>query len=468
MFRHFIAILLLATPSALATSSALAAQHHPNVIPTSARVETTAGALVTANLDDAIIWVDDASIPADGFILEVGTKAVRIRSYSPGGRLYARQMLHQIAQRDKRGRFTIPCGTYTEIPRTAWRGLMLDSGRQFQSVATIKRILDTLAALRLNTFHWHLTEGLGWRIEIKKYPNLTAHGSRVGKGPEQQGFYTQDEIRDVIAYAAERNITVVPEIDIPGHAEAALSSYPALGCFGDAPAIPETGFTDNIFCAGKNSTLQFLRDVLDEVCALFPSPYIHLGGDEAPKGNWNRCPDCRRRLEDEHLADAHELQLWFSAQMALHLKAKGRRAIFWEDVVAQGDYSLPDNVVIQWWNYRGRKDAGLRKALERGYPVVCSPNYYTYLNFPVEPWRGYDANRTFSLSDAYERNPLDAVLGEHNPLVLGGECALWTDYVLTEDLLDERLFPRIYALAQLLWAGSSIPYEDFVRMLPQE
>lgn len=449
------AILIFAAPIAIA------AQSVPKGIPTTAQRELSTGSLITTSLNDAVIWVNDASVPADGFILEVGTDAVRVRSYSPGGRLYALHKLNKMAQQNKRGRYIIPCGTYSEIPRTAWRGFMLDSGRQFQSVATIKRILDVLFELRMNVFHWHMTEGLGWRLEIAQYPNLTAHGSQVGRGAEQQGFYTQDEVRDVIDYAAERNISVVPEIDIPGHAEAALSSYPALGCFGEAPAIPETGFTDNIFCAGKDSTLQFLRNVLDEVCALFPSPYIHLGGDEASKGNWNRCPDCRRRIEAEHLADAHELQLWFASQMAKHLKAKGRRAIFWEDVVAQGDYPLPDNVVIQWWNYRGRKDAGLRKALERGNPVICSPNYYTYLNFPTEPWRGYDTNRTFSLADAYQRNALDAALSERNPLIIGGECALWTDYILTEDLLDERLFPRIYAIAQLLWAGQTLPFDDF-------
>lgn len=454
-FAFVIVILLLATPINLA------AQSVPKGIPSSAQAELTAGRLVTTDLDDAVIWVDDASIPADGFILDVGREFIRVHSYSPGGRLYAQQMLRKMAQKDSNGRYVVPCGRYSEIPRATWRGLMLDSGRQFQSVATIKRILDVLFELRMNIFHWHMTEGLGWRLEIKKHPNLTAHGSRVGQGPEQQGFYTQEQVRDVIAYAAERNITVVPEIDTPGHAEAALSSYPELGCFGDVPAIPETGFTDNIFCAGKDSTLQFLYDVLDEVCALFPSTYIHLGGDEAPKGNWNRCPDCRRRIDSESLGDAHALQLWFSAQMAQHLKAKGRRAIFWEDVLAHGDYPLPDNVVIQWWNYRGHKDVIMRKAIAKGYDVICSPNYYTYLNFPTSPWRGYEANRTFTLADAYERNPLDLALSECHPRILGGECALWTDYVLTENLLDERLFPRIYAIAQLLWAGQTLPFDFF-------
>ena len=435
------------------------------LIPTSGRYEAAEGTFATRHIPSAVIWRDDPSLPADAFVLEVRPRQLVVRSYSPGGRQYALGMLHKLARRDAHGRYRISCGTYTEIPRTPWRGLMLDSGRQYQSVATIKRKLDLLADLRMNVFHWHLTEGLGWRLDIRRYPRLAEQGSRVAHGLEQQGYYTRDDVRQVVAYAAERGITVVPEIDMPGHAEAALSCYPEMSCFGQPAPIPETGFTDNIFCAGKDATLQFLRDILDEVCELFPSPYIHLGGDEAPKGNWDRCPDCQRRIADHGLADSHELQLWFAAQMAEHLRTKGRYAIFWEDVVASGDYPLPPNVVIHWWNCRVNQDRNLRRALERGYRVLCSPNYYTYLNFPTAPWRGYGAARTFTLPDAYQRNPLDAALASGHPLVIGAECALWTDYVLTEDLLDARLFPRIYALAQLMWAGPVLPYDEFCRTI---
>lgn len=226
-----------------------------------------------------------------------------------------------------------------------------------------------------------------------------------------------------------------------GPCRSALSAYPELGCFGLPVEIPQSGFTQNIFCAGKDGTLRFLKNVLDEVCALFPSPYIHLGGDEAPKGNWDQCPDCRKRITTEGLKDSHDLQLWFSAQMANYLKSKGRKAIFWGDVVYHDGYPLPDNTVIQWWNYRGHKDLALRNAVKHHYPVICSSNYYTYLNFPVTPWKGYTEARTFDLKDVYLNNPSDKAISEKNPLILGMSCALWTDDGVTERMIDRRLFP---------------------------
>lgn len=411
---------------------------------------------------DKVEFIEDSTIPADGYSIDATRRSITVKYSTTGGRLYAGLTLDSLrtasVKRNGKVMWEIPCCTVNDYPRCRWRGLLLDSGRQYQSVETIKSKLDLLFSLKMNVFHWHLTEGLGWRIEIKKYPELTETGAYVGKGPEQQGYYTQEQVRDLVRYAAERNITIVPEIDIPGHAEAALYAYPEYGCFSEQAKIPETGFTECIFCAGKDSTLEFLKDILDEVCELFPSEYIHLGGDEAPKGNWDRCPDCMRRIRENGLKDSHELQLWLSAQMASYLKTKGRKAIFWEDVINNADYPMPDNVVIQWWNYRANGEKNYRKALEKGYPVICSPNYYTYLNFPETPWRGYGKNRTFSFEDAYLRNPADRVLSEGNPLTLGMECALWTDYGLTEEMLDSRLFPRIYALAELMWRGQAMSF----------
>ena len=402
-----------------------------------------------------IQYVESKRIPKDGYSIRITGRKIMVKYSTAGGRLYSRKTL-DLLKADG-----YPCCVIKDSPRCSWRGLMLDSGRQYQSVETIKSMLDLLFELKMNVFHWHLTEGLGWRLEIKQYPELTSKGAYVSDGPEQQGYYTQEEVREIVRYAADRNITVVPEIDIPGHAEAALFSYPEYGCFGKPAKIPQTGFTDFIFCAGKDATLEFLNNILDEVCELFPSEYIHLGGDEAPKGNWNICSDCQRRIREEGLKDSHELQLWLSARMALYLKSKGRKAIFWEDVIADGDYPLPGNAVIQWWNYRRNKDAGYRKAIEKGYPVICSPNYYNYLNFPETPWRGYGEERTFSFEDAYLRNPADAALSENSPMMLGMECALWTDYNLTEDMLDSRLFPRIYALAELMWRGRTWTFDKF-------
>ena len=410
----------------------------------------------------AVLLEHDADCLPEAYHLAVTTEKIVIKASGKSGFVYALQTLRQWGRLENGDCRVWPCVTVDDRPRMSWRGFMLDSGRQYHSVAAIKKYIDMASMLKMNVFHWHLTEGLGWRIEIKKHPRLAEVGSAVGKGEEQLGYYSQAEIRDVVAYAGERGITIVPEIDMPGHAEAALVAYPELGCFGQTVEVPKQGYTHHIFCAGKEHTLQVLKEVLDEVCELFPSTYIHLGGDEAPKGNWDRCPDCRQRIASLGLKDSHDLQLWFSAEMANYLRGKGRKAIFWGDVLYKSGYPLPDNVAIQWWNYRGHGDLALRNAMKMGYPVVCSSNYYCYLNFPVSPWKGYAENRTFDLRDVYCSNPSYKAVMEGNPLVLGMTCALWTDYELTEAMLDQRLFPRILALAEQMWhVGTLETFDKF-------
>ena len=414
-----------------------------------------------------ICWQTDSTMPSEGYRIQINRKQIVVSARDKGGFTYAAQTLRQLAEsRDET--LIFGCADIQDAPRMQWRGFMLDSGRQFQQVATIKKYIDMASMLKMNYFHWHLTEGLGWRIEIKRYPRLAQVGGQVGHGAEQQGFYTQQEIREIVEYAARRNVTVVPEIDMPGHAEAAIYAYPELGCFGQPIDIPQTGFTHNIFCSGKDEVINFLKNVLDEVCTLFPSPYIHLGGDEAPKGNWKKCAYCQGRIASYGLKDCHDLQLWFSAQMAGHLKKKGRKAIFWGDVVYSDGYPLPDNAVIQWWNYRGHKDLALRNAFKQHCPVICSPNYYTYLNFPVTPWRGYAEDRTFGLAEAYLHNPADKISYDGDNSAMGMSCALWTDYGVTEAMIDERLFPRILALAELMWhQGQRTDFATFYRNIQQ-
>lgn len=415
-----------------------------------------------------ICWMNDTSLPPEGYKISINPKQMTITASCERGFVYAVQTLRQWVS-GPAGKLTFACADITDSPSMQWRCFMLDSGRQYQRVSTIKKYIDMASLLKMNYFHWHLTEGLGWRIEIKRYPRLAQIGGSVGKAEEQHGFYTQEEIREVISYASQRNITIVPEIDMPGHAEAALSAHSELGCFGLPVEVPQHGFTQNIFCAGKDEVLTFLKNVLDEVCELFPSPYIHLGGDEAPKGNWNKCEDCQKRIAALNLKDSHDLQLWFSAQMANHLKQKGRKAIFWGDVVYQDGYPLPDNTVIQWWNYRGHKDLALRNALKHNYPVICSSNYYTYLNFPLTPWRGYAKERTFDLKDLYLNNPSNKACNEKNPLILGMSCALWTDDVVTERMIDQRLFPRIIGLAEQMWyQGEPLDFTRFYEHVLQK
>ncbi len=408
-----------------------------------------------------IHWMTDSSLPPEGYRINISPRQMVIAASDKRGFTHAVQTLRQWVT-SSTGILTFACADISDSPRTQWRCFLLDSGRQYQKISTIKKYIDMVSLLKMNYFHWHLTEGLGWRIEIKQYPRLAQIGGSVGKGEEQQGFYTQKEIQEIIEYASERNITVVPEIDMPGHAEAALSAYPELGCFGQPVEVPQHGFTQNIFCAGKEEVLHFLKNILDEVCAIFPSPYIHLGGDEAPKGNWDKCPDCQKRIAAMNLKDSHDLQLWFSAQMADYLKSKGRKAIFWGDVVYHDGYPLPDNIVIQWWNYRGHKELALQNAIKHHYPVICSSNYYTYLNFPVTPWRGYTNTRTFDLKDIYQNNPSDKAINQKDPLILGMTCALWTDDGVTERMIDRRLFPRILALAEQMWyQGERLDFTRF-------
>lgn len=414
------------------------------------------------NCENADIYCSlDSTLPQDGYILDITKKQIKIAASNYGGFLYAVQTLRQWVLK-KADNLCFKCSRIVDTPRVIWRCFMLDSGRQFQRVATLKKYIDMASILKMNYFHWHLTEGLGWRVDIKKYPRLTQIGSNVAGGAEQQGYYTHEDIKELVCYAEERNVTIVPEIDMPGHAEAALFAYPQLGCFKDSIEIPKTGFTKNIFCAGKDSTIFFLKGVLDEVCSLFPSAYIHLGGDEAPKENWNKCSDCQRRIKSLGLHDAHDLQLWLSAEMAAYLGQKGKKVIFWGDVVYQDGYPLPDNVIIQWWNYRGHKELALHNALRHNYPVICSTNTYCYLNFPITPWRGYRVERTFDFRDVYLHNPSDIALTKGNPLILGMTTALWTDYGVTEDLIDCRLFPRIFVLAEQMWyQGNRISVDDF-------
>ena len=414
--------------------------------------------------DASIILKQDKKVACEGYKLEVSSDRICISAADDSGFLYAVQTLRQLVQDSSLKNRTLPCVTIEDAPRVSYRSLMLDSGRQYQRVETLKKYLDLLCMLKMNYFHWHLTEGLGWRIQIKQYPLLTSVGAYVGSGKEQHGFYTQEEVKELVKYAAERGITIIPEIDIPGHSSAALTAYPSLGCFNEPIRIPVKGFTEQIFCAGKDATLQFLKNVLDEVCEIFPSEYIHIGGDEAPKGNWNKCPDCQKRIKDHKLKDAHQLQLWLTSEIANYLETKGRKAICWGDVVYHRGYELPDNIIVQWWNWRRHKDLAVKEAKQRNLKVICSSNYYTYLNFPLKPWRGYDKGRTFDLYDVYTANPSFEKLGD--PAVLGMSAALWTDDELVESMLDERLFPRIFALAEQMWhKGKLIPFNDFYRLI---
>lgn len=327
-------------------------------------------------------------------------------------------------------------GVPTQAQPMAWRGLLLDSGREYQTVDYIHSLLDSMAVRGMNRFHWHLTENEAWRMQLACAPRLT---------PDSVQSYSRQQITEIIRYAAERGIVVVPEVDLPGHSGALIKAYPELGC------------SEQVVCPANDTIVAFFKRVLDEVCHIFPSPYIHLGGDEVNHAAWRNCAACQELKRREGIESEAALQVWFESQLVNHLATLGRTAILWEDVLYETDAPLPTNLVIQWWNYRTHGERGLREALKRGIPVISSSNYYCYLNFPESPWRGYAADRTFTAKDIEERNPSYLTYDSANHLMLGMEACLWTDYQLTQPMLNDRLYPRLDILARQMRRGDPLP-----------
>lgn len=417
-----------------------------------------------------------SKMEASAYQLHVSKDSIHLKAGDKAGLFYALQSLRQLLPvqmetAQVKGSIKIKCVTISDKPRFAYRGMLLDSGRQFHTVDFVKRFIDQLAMMKMNTLHWHLTEADGWRIEIKKYPKLTQIGSNVAiRHPQQKGFYTQEQIKDIVKYALARHVTIIPEIDIPGHSAAALESYPFLSCTGKAPDRKKLekkgeGWKHHeIICGGQASARKFCRDVLSEVVELFPSPYIHIGGDEAQKSKWNKCPHCQQAIADKKLKNAHELQVDMTIELADFLHSKGRKTLCWGDVVTHPGQALPKHVAVQWWNFRGHKFKAPNRAFTNGHDLFCSPNWHTYLNFQVHPWKGYKQNRTFDLKTAYNDNNIDKVkvpAGKEH-LMKGLVGAIWCDYGVQQEDIDKRLFPRVYALAELGWhVGAKEDFQPF-------
>lgn len=440
------------------------------------KLKTVAGFELSNNensFTNIIELVDEPTIDSndvEAYTLSITPKKIIIGASGREGFFYAIQTLLQLlppelaaGTPDKNILLRVVSLIIKDKPKYRWRSFMLDSGRQKQSVEFIKRYLEYLAMLKINIFHWHLTEGQGWRIEIDKYPKLTQVGSFVAKGSEQQGFYTKQEISEVVEYAKQLCIKVVPEIDLPGHSEAALIAYPEFTCFQKAPeSVME--YSSTLFCAGRESTYQFIEDVLDEVCELFPGDYIHLGGDEAPKDQWDSCPACKSYIEKFGLKNSHELQIHFSSRLANYLKKKNRKVILWGDVIETDGPQLPENIVIYWWNYRKKHDIAYKKAIEKGCEIICGTNYYTYLNFPVTPWSRYKEDRTFDIRNIFLSNPSN--LSDPPSLVIGMGSCLWTDWNVKMNMIDQRVFPRILLLADQMWREEiDITFDEYYNSL---
>ena len=420
-----------------------------------------------ADAQNAILLAPGASDDAEGYRLEVEPGRTVLTAAQRAGFLHGMQTIRQLLPQqilasEKQDDFdwTLPGVSISDSPAFGWRGLHLDVCRHMFPVAFIKKFIDMLAFYKFNTFHWHLTEDQGWRIEIKKHPRLTEVGAHRAEtvvagtrdhydGVPHGGFYTQDEVRDVVAYAADRGITVMPEIELPGHAVAALTAYPELGCVGEGYEVRTSwGIAEDIFCAGKDEVFCFLKDVLSEALELFPSQYIHIGGDEAPKVRWKACPACQERIQAEGLSDEDELQSWFIRQIEAWLNERGRNLVGWDEILEGG---LAPNATVMSW--RG-SDGGIAAA-NAGHDVIMTPNTYCYLDY-------YQSEDTDSEPQAisamlplrqvwkYEVVP-EQIAADKRHHILGGQGNIWTEYMPNSNHVEYMVFPRAIAIADVLW-----------------
>ncbi len=406
---------------------------------------------------------------------------VTIRAPQPPGLFYGVQTLRQLLppQIETRKKvlgvdWTIPCVDITDKPRFAWRGSLLDCCRQFMSVPFVKRYIDLLAYHKMNRFHWHLTDDPGWRVQIKKYPRLTEISAWRNTGPGHLrswddpppqtdeiygGYYTQDDIKDIVDYARSRYVIVVPEIEMPGHSSSALVAYPELSCTGGPFKVQNTmGISEDVYCAGNEKTFEFLEDVLSEVVELFPSPYIHIGGDECPKKRWKECPKCQERIKTEGLKDEHELQSYFVKRIEKVLLSKNRRLIGWDEILEGG---LAPQATVQSW--RGMK--GAVAAAKQGHDVVASPTTHCYFDYPHSKEQAASFPYWMSVlptEKVYTFEPLpEGLTAQQQRHILGGEGNVWTE-VAPQEEIDSRAYPRLTALAETLWSPKELRnWDDF-------
>ncbi len=438
--------------------------------------------------DGSVMMILDNSINNDeGYTLEVTSKEITVKAKTAVGLFYAVQTIRQLLPTEVENStlipglvLTVPACTIADEPRFIYRGMHLDVGRHLFPVASIKRYIDMLALHKMNTFHWHLTEDQGWRIEIKKYPKLTEIGAyrketvagsqkkanNTYDGKPYGGFYTQAEVRDIVAYASSKFITVLPEIEMPGHAVAALASYPELSCTGGPFEVRKLwGVDEDVFCAGNEQTFAFLQDVLTEVMDLFPSKYIHIGGDECPKKRWEKCPKCQQRIKDQGLKNELELQSYFIRRIEKFVSSKGRNIIGWDEILEGG--LAPGATVMSW-----RGEEGGIEAAKSGHDVIMTPGKYTYFcyyqcedrtNQPIALGGYVPLELTYS----YDPLPkeLSALEQKH---ILGLEGCLWTEQIQTPELLEYMSYPRTFAIAETGWSPANLKnFDSFVKRITE-
>lgn len=443
------------------------------------------------NSGSGFVFLADSTIADEAYELKVRKNKVTVKAGSYNGFLYAIETLKQMLPveiyagapaPDKD--WTLPCVTIKDAPRFAYRGQHLDVARHFFDVAEVKKVLDMMAIHKMNVLHWHLTDDQGWRVEIERYPELTEKGSVregtvIGKDWDRYdnipygGYYTQDEIKAVIEYAAEKGITVIPEIDLPGHMLAALTAYPQLGCTGGPYKVwGRWGVADDVLCAGKEETMVFLENVLAEIAGLFPSEYIHIGGDECPKVRWEKCPVCQAKIKELGLKDTdefsaeHYLQSYVMERMEKFLAGKGKKIIGWDEIL-EGTPG-PDATIMSW-----RGSEGGIKASKMGHDVIMTPNshfYFDYYQAPDPSTEPFGIGGYIPVEKVYSYEPytedMDEAAREH---ILGIQANLWTEYIKDNSHLEYMLYPRQAALAEVQWCmPETKDWERFLDNLTHE
>jgi hexosaminidase len=438
--------------------------------------------------------IDAAQNPLPGsYTLEVTKKGIDIKAHDEEGVFYGIQTFIQLLPPHvSNNKIEIPFLTIKDHPRFGYRGMHLDCGRNFMSIDFIKKYIDYLALHKMNYFHWHLTEDQGWRIEIKKYPRLTEvgawrNGTIIGRHPgtgndnkKTGGFYTQDQIKEIVKYASDRYITVIPEIEMPGHGSAAIAAYPSLSCFPDEPTknyFPKNGkwagdstgkqvqqawgVYSDVFCAGKEETFKFLQGVIDEVVQLFPAKYIHVGADECPKENWKRCPNCQKIIKNNNLKDEHELQSYFIQRMEKYINSKGKTLIGWDEILEGG---LAPNAVVMSW--RGEK--GGIEAAKQNHQVIMAPNTYVYFDYSQSDNEdSVVIGGNLPVEKVYSYDPVPAELNEEQAkYIIGGQANVWSEYMNNPRKVEYMIFPRLSALSEVLWSPKEKKnWNDFEKRL---
>ena len=444
-------------------------------------LETVTGKAGKNGKNGGIHFGLNPNLGAEEYFLQVKPDGVNVEASAFGGFFYAIQTLKQMLPAEVYGgkkakaAWLLPCVTVLDAPRFDYRGIHLDPCRHFWSIEETKRYIDIAATYKLNRLHWHLTEDQGWRMEIKKYPKLTEvgawrSGTCIGKdfdsndGIRYGGFYTQDQMREIVAYAAERNITVIPEMDLPGHMVAALAAYPELGCTGGPYDVwTRWGVSEDVLCVGKEETFTFLEDVLTEMLDIFPSEYIHIGGDECPKVRWETCPLCQARIKSlglkahDGISAEQELQCYVTARIQQFLNERGRKIIGWDEIL-EGDLAAGATVM----SWRGTQ--GGIEAASRGFDVVMTPNSHMYIDYYQSQERDKEPlciGGLVTVPKLYSYEPYDGMAPGTEDHILGVQANLWTEYVTSNEFLEYMLLPRMCALSEVQWCNAD--RKDYAR-----